>query len=133
MTKVEYKRSLHIEHLINTVADALGFSWVKKGYVRAVESRGSKGRAVARIYGLPKVFQEAYGLPPMYVVEVISEKFYKLTSEDKVKVLIHELLHVPHTFSGALRSHGEHTSSKRVEELYRILIGKGTLLRDAEI
>lgn len=127
MAKVEYKRNLEIERLIHSIAETLGFSWVKKKYVQAVESRGSRGRAVARIYGFPRVFQVAYGLPPMYVIEVISEKFSKLSEEDKVKVLIHELLHVPRSFSGALRVHGEYISSEKVDELYRIYINKGAM------
>lgn len=37
-----------------------------------------------------------------------------------MRVIIHELLHIPRTFSGALRPHNPYVSEARVEGLYRL-------------
>ncbi len=41
----------------------------------------------------------------------------------RVKVLIHELLHVPRSFGGALRGHGKHVNDEKVDGFYRIYAG----------
>ena len=82
-------------------------SWthLQKDSIFCVRSRGAKTRAIARIYSFPQALQVALKTKPKYVIEVISEKFDKLSSENKDKVLIHELMHIPKTFSGALVPH----------------------------
>jgi predicted metallopeptidase len=53
---------------------------------------------------------------------VVSEKFDKLDSEQQAKVLIHELLHIPKTFSGALLPHRTGTfklSQRTVNKMYQ--------------
>lgn len=68
-------------------------------------SYGSKSRARARIWSLPRIWQKALKVKPHYCLEVLSEKFDNLSRENQDKILIHELLHIPKTFSGALLSH----------------------------
>jgi predicted metallopeptidase len=65
----------------------------------------AKTRARARIWSFPKIWQDALELPAHYVIEVLSEKFDHLSDDDKKRVLIHELLHIPKNFSGSLRPH----------------------------
>src|SRR4051812_37452213 len=66
---------------------------------------GSKARAYARTWAFPKIFQSALQVEPAYVIEVLSKHYDKLPDEEKKKVLIHELLHIPKNFSGALLPH----------------------------
>ena len=66
---------------------------------------GSTSRAIARIWSLPRPWQLALKIPPQYIIEVIAQRFDKLSDEDKDRTLIHELMHIPKTFSGALVPH----------------------------
>jgi len=68
-------------------------------------SHGSKSRAYARAWGLPKIWQDALGVKPAYIIEVISHHFDKLDLRNRDKVLLHELSHIPKNFSGALIPH----------------------------
>lgn len=65
----------------------------------------AKTRAIARIWGMSKLFTEVADIKPCYIIEVNAKQFDKLSERDKIKTLIHELLHIPKTFSGALLSH----------------------------
>ncbi|KKU90865.1 MAG: Metallopeptidase-like protein [Microgenomates group bacterium GW2011_GWA1_48_10] len=85
-------------------------------------SHGSTGRAIARIWSLPRVWQQALNVSPHYIIEVISERFDRQSHQDQDRTLIHELMHIPKTFSGALVSHRGHKhriDRRSVEALYR--------------
>lgn len=83
---------------------------------------GSTGRAIARIWSLPRPWQMALKISPQYIIEVIAERFDRLSPDDQDRTLIHELMHIPKTFSGALVSHRgrSHRIDRRtVEVLYQ--------------
>ncbi len=73
--------------------------------IRVVVSYGSRSGAAARVWGLPRVFQAAFGLEPLYVVEFIGEKVARLTPRERLDLLLHELAHIPSSFTGGLRPH----------------------------
>lgn len=85
-------------------------------------SFGSSSRAYARIWSLPRIWQMALKINAHYCIEILSEKFDKLPQENKIRVLIHELMHIPKNFSGALLPHhgrGRVRIDRRsVEKLY---------------
>ncbi len=81
------------------------FFWLDLRRVFFVRSYGAKTRALARIWGLPKIWQIVLNLKPYYVIEVIGEKFDKLSDAKQNDVLIHEFAHIPRNFSGALVPH----------------------------
>jgi len=90
-------------------------------------STGSTGRARARIWSLPRIWQMALSVEAHYCVEVISEKFDNLSLDDQDRVLIHELMHIPQNFSGALVPHRNHKHRSfrhyhdKVETLFQML------------
>jgi predicted metallopeptidase len=56
------------------------------------------------------------------LIEVISERYDNLSHEDKEKVLIHELLHIPKGFSGGFRPHKGYITSRKIDVLHEKLI-----------
>lgn len=58
-------------------------------------------------------------MPASYVIEVISERYDKLSQDDKEKTIIHELLHIPNGFSGGFRPHKGYIDHEIVENLHR--------------
>ncbi len=111
--KPRYAPAPDIAILARDIVDTLGLDYIDLSKVRFVRSKGTKTRAVARIWGLSRIFQESFGYPPSYVIEVISERYDKLPRDEKEKTILHELLHIPKTFSGALVSH-KHFGKPRV-------------------
>jgi len=102
---MEFLLAPEINSELNRIISSLDFSFIKPNNIVAFRSYGSKSRAVARIWSLPRIWQIALKAEAHYCIEVISERFDKLSQTDKEKVLIHELLHVPKNFSGALLPH----------------------------
>lgn len=94
-----------IQSEIGRIINSLGLFYIKSQNVVTFRSFSSKSRAVARIWSLPRIWQIALKAEAHYCLEVISERYDKLSQTDKEKVLIHELLHVPKNFSGALLPH----------------------------
>ncbi len=108
--------------LAEKIIDSLNLSYIKKERLFFYRSFSSKTRAVARIWSFPSLWQKALNLPSYYIIEIVSEKFDRLNTEEKTKVLIHELLHIPKTFSGALLPHRTGTfklDQRTVNKLYQ--------------
>lgn len=120
---MEWRNAPDITKKIKKIAQILSMSYVDTGRIICFRSEGSTSRARARIWSLPRVWQQALSLPAYYIVEVISRHFDHLSQEDQTRVLIHELLHIPKNFSGSLvphRGRGRRIDGRRVEELFKI-------------
>ena len=87
---------------LKRIVESLGMFHVKSENIITFRSFGSKSRAIARIWSLPRIWQMALKTSPHYCIEVVSERFDRLPQAEREKVLIHELLHIPKNFSGAL-------------------------------
>lgn len=94
-----------VKNKIGLLIEKLSLDWVIKERIFALRSSGTKSKAVARIWGLSKVWQKVLNTDPHYIIEVVSERYDKLKDEERNKVLLHELVHIPHNFSGALVPH----------------------------
>ncbi len=117
---LKYLEAPDVKMLAEEIIDRLELSYVVSNCVHCYRSRGSKSkRIIARIHGLGKIWQKALGLPPEYIIEVLSERYDRLTQEDKEKTMIHELLHIPKGFKGGFRPHKGYISRRRVESLHK--------------
>ena len=84
----------------------MGMEHVQFSGVYAVRSRGSASRGtIARCHAMGKAMQIALNRKGYYLIEVISKRFDKMSEEDKTKVIIHELMHIPKTFGGGFIHH----------------------------
>lgn len=119
---MNYKRAPEIKRQIRVLIKELNFVHIKPNQIHCIRSTDAKTRAYARIWGMSRLFHEVAGLPPTYIIEVINQHFEKLSDREKIKTLIHELMHIPKTFSGALLSHrGPHhtINDREVEKIIR--------------
>jgi predicted metallopeptidase len=82
------------------------FPHVKLECVKCFKSYGtSSRRTIARCHALGKLMQKALATNAFYALEFLSERFDKLGEEEQIKVIIHELMHIPKTFGGGFKHH----------------------------
>ena len=108
--------------LIQKILKSDLFPHIKKGRLTAIRGKGTTSRAIARIWSLPRPWQMALSVEPQYIIEVMAERFDKLSINDQERTLIHELMHIPKSFSGALTPHrnrGRHIDRHNVEIFYQ--------------
>jgi len=116
---IEYSEAPDVKRLADEIADSLDLFHIVPQFVFCVRSRGSASkRTIARIHGFGRIWQETLNLPASYVIEVISERYDRLTEEEKEKTIIHELLHVPKGFAGGFRPHKGYIDHEIVESLH---------------
>lgn len=119
--KLEWREAKEVKREISKILKVLELEHIDPQRIFCYRTSGSKSRSYARIWSFPKIFQEALEIKPAYVIEVLSRYFDKLSDDGKKKVLIHELMHIPKNFSGALLSHrgrGRHLG-KVVDQLFK--------------
>ncbi|OGH11472.1 MAG: hypothetical protein A3B38_01520 [Candidatus Levybacteria bacterium RIFCSPLOWO2_01_FULL_36_13] len=102
---LEWEDAKDVKQKITELLTTLDMPHIKIENIHCFRTTGSKSRAYARIWSMPKIFQRALNLEPNYVIEVLSKYYDRLSEDAKSKVLIHELLHIPQNFSGALVPH----------------------------
>jgi predicted metallopeptidase len=87
------------------ILKVLDLPYINSERVFCYRTTGSRVRAYARTWAMPKIFQKALGIEPAYVIEVLEKYYDKQSEHNKKQILIHELLHIPKNFSGALAPH----------------------------
>ncbi|MBI2041347.1 MAG: metallopeptidase [DPANN group archaeon] len=117
---IKYEPAFEIRDLVGQIANSLGMAHIDLSRLACFRSTGSASRAIARCYALSKIWQQALNTKAHYIIEVISEKFDRLSDSDKEKVLIHELMHIPKAFGGGFRQH-DFVCARNVEALYKQL------------
>lgn len=102
---MRYSKAPEIKITIEKLVQELAYTHIDTTRVHCIRSFDVKTRAYARIWGMSKLFFEVAGIKANYIIEVVAKRFDKLSEREKIKTLIHELMHIPKTFSGALLSH----------------------------
>lgn len=111
-----------LEEIVSLLPDQ--FPHVDVRRVVCYRSRGSTARIYARIWALPGIWQHALGVQAHYVIEVV-ERFDRESVVEQEKTLIHELMHIPKTFSGNLVPHkcfGKNIDCKSVDVIHDRLV-----------
>lgn len=118
---ISYEDAPDIRARIEAIIPAAGMGHIRLDSVTCVRSRGSGSRRViARCHGLPRIMQMALNCGAKYIVEVVSERFDKLSEDDKTKTLIHELMHIPKAFGGGFVHHNA-VNAREVEKVWQRL------------
>lgn len=108
------------------------FPHVQINRVKCLRSSGtSSRRTIARCHALGKLMQKAMGIKAVYALEFLSERFDKLSKEEQVKVIIHELMHIPKTFGGGFKHHN-FVCEKNVELHYETYKAKKKEVKNAD-
>jgi len=102
---MEFLLAPDIQKRIKNILKKIDRPYIEFERIVCFRSYGSTSRARARIWSLPRIWQKALKVNPHYCIEVLSEKFDRMSKVNQTKVLIHELMHIPKTFSGALLPH----------------------------
>jgi predicted metallopeptidase len=121
---MEVERAPDIQDRIDEIIQTLDWGHIINARIICMRSTNAQARAYARIWSLPSIWQKALEINPFYVIEVLDEKFGKLSYDEQTKVLIHELMHVPKGFTGGLVPHNnrgtkiDHCNVKKLYEQY---------------
>ena len=115
---IKYELAEDVMKRIFDIAKTLGMEHVRLSGVYAIRSHGSGSRrTIARCHALSKIWQLALSIDAVYLIEVISEQFDKMSREEQDKVLIHELMHIPLSFGGGFKHH-DFVTHRNVDKIY---------------
>ena len=119
MSSIKYYKAPDIEAEILNLVNKLNLDHIDVSRIVSIRSFGSKSsRTIARCHTTSKIIQASLGIGAHYIIEIISEQYDKLPKEEKIKTLIHELMHIPKSFGGGFRHH-DFVNKKGVEKMYR--------------
>lgn len=120
---MKYEHADDLKEKALDVIRKLNLNHIRVEDVGFLRSWGSKSRAIARCHALGKVMQKAMGRKAYYTIEFISERFDRMKEEDKIKTIIHELMHIPKTFGGGFIHH-DMVCERNVNFLFRDYVRK---------
>jgi len=125
MGRIKYTDAYDVDEKVAEIIDVLEFSFIKKENVHCIRSIGTSSRSIiARIHALSKAWQKVLYDEAHYIIEVISEKYDRASNDEKEKILIHELLHIPKCFGGGLKPHKGHITERKVNRLHCLFCEK---------
>ncbi len=124
---IKYQQADDIKKEAEKIVALLNWNHIHLDSVAFLRSFGSKSRGtIARCHALGKAMQMGMGRTKgFYLVEVIAERFDRQSEEDKVKTIIHELMHIPFSFGGGFKHHNVVHERSVNKEYKRYLSLKG--------
>ncbi len=123
---IRYEAAPDLDELIEKIVDKLNMSHINTDYVVCMRSHGSKAeRTLARCHAMSRILRTAmkqrFGLKKsMYIIEILAEEEKKMSEQEKIKTLIHELMHIPKSMGGGFLHHSNHVTRKRVNEMWKL-------------
>jgi len=115
---IKYYKDEEVQELIEDICNVLDIK--NKDRIIGVKSYGSKSKRIfARCWAMSKIFTLA-DIPIYYAIEVLGEKWDKLSRDKKEQIVIHELLHIPKSFGGGLRPHKNFVTYSKVMHLWKL-------------
>jgi predicted metallopeptidase len=119
---MKYEQALDIEEKAKEIIRKLELEHIKLENIAFMRSKGSSSRrTIARCHALGKIMQKALNRKAFYTLEFLSERFDKLSEEDKIKTIIHELMHIPLCFGGGFKHH-DYVTERNINLLYKRFI-----------
>ncbi len=119
MPSIKYYKAPDVQDEISNLVGKLNLSHLDLSRIVCIRSFGSKSRrTIARCHTTSRIVQASLGIGAHYIIEIISEIYDKMPQEEKIKTLIHELMHIPKSFGGGFRHH-DFVNKKGVEKLYK--------------
>ncbi len=116
---IQYGSAQDIDLRVKEIITKLKMTHIDGARVICLRSKGSVSkRVIARCHGLPRIMQVALDKKPHYIIEILSERFDRLSREEQTKVLIHEILHIPHSFGGGFRAHKPYVTTAKVQKMF---------------
>lgn len=95
------------------------FPHVQIDSVKCFRSYGTNSKlTIARCHSIGKVLQKALDRKAFYVLEFLSERFDKFDEEEKIKIIMHELMHIPKAFGGGFKHH-DFVCNKNINKYYK--------------
>lgn len=114
---------------VASIAEAAGYSHIRMDSVSVVRSNSS-ARAYARIWGVGRILQVGLGIGPAYVIELVEPNFSNLQCWEKVRVIVHELAHIPTTFSGYVTAHTPFFKARLRSGMARVSRRRGEIMKN---
>ena len=119
MIIMKYEIDFEIQWLAEDIVKKLDLEHIDIERIICMKSRGSKSiETVARIHGMSKIIQKAMRMKAVYAIEFISENFDHLDKDEKIKTIIHELMHIPKNMGGGFRNHRPYVTRRNVNKAF---------------
>lgn len=116
---MKYELAPDIQQKVHDIVQKINMTHIKLDSIACIRSHGSSSRfTIARCHTLNKIMQKALQRKGFYILEFISERFDRQSEEDKIKTIIHELMHIPKTFGGGFRHH-DYVCDKNINTYYK--------------